>query len=76
MEQLCLKNKNDYLKIKNWTYTKSLIKYKINKLRRNFNLKISVVIPTIGSRNLKRTLDSINNSSVKWMKLYFTTVKL
>ena len=28
-------------------------------------MKISVVIPTIGSRNLKRTLDSINNSSVK-----------
>lgn len=31
-----LENKIDYLKIKNWPYTKSLIKYNINKLRSNF----------------------------------------
>lgn len=31
-----LKNKTDFFKIKNWTYTKSLIKYNLNKLRSKF----------------------------------------
>ena len=31
-----LKNNLDYLKKKNWFYAKSLLKYRLNKLRSNF----------------------------------------